>query len=93
MTTFRIQFDEAKNIANQQKHKGISLADAEPVFNDEAALTIQDHDHNEERWVTMGTDAKGRILVVAYTYRDPNFVRIISARLASKNERRQYLET
>lgn len=93
MTTFRIQFDAAKNIANQQKHKGISLADAEPVFNDEAALTLQDHDHNEERWVTMGTDAKGRILVVAYTYRDPNFVRIISARLASKNERRQYLET
>lgn len=63
------------------------------MFNDEAALTLQDHDHNEERWVTMGTDAKGRILVVAYTYRDPNFVRIISARLASKNERRQYLET
>ena len=62
------------------------------MFNDEAALTLQDHDHNEERWVTMGTDAKGRILVVAYTYRDPNFVRIISARLASKNERRQYLE-
>ena len=92
MRTFRIQFDEAKNIANQQKHKGISLADAEPVFYDEAALTIQDHDHDEERWVTIGTDAKGRILVVAYTYRDPHFVRIISARPASRNERRQYLE-
>ena len=72
MRTFRIQFDEAKNIANQRKHKGISLADAEPVFYDEAALTIQDHDHDEERWVTIGTDAKGRILVVAYTYRDPH---------------------
>ena len=94
MKTFRIQYHEAKNIANQQKHRGVSLADAEPVFYDEAALTIQDHDHDhdEERWVTMGTDAKGRVLVVAYTYRDPNFVRIISARLASKNERRQYLE-
>lgn len=53
---------------------------------------MQDHDHGEERWVIMGTDAKGRVLVVAYTYRDPNFVRIISARLASRNERRQYLE-
>ncbi|WP_431702576.1 BrnT family toxin [Pseudomonas sp. BR20] len=92
MKTFRIQYDEAKNIANQQKHKGISLADAEPVFNDEIALTIQDHDHDEERWVTMGTDARGRILVVTYTCRDPNFVRVISARLASKNERRRYLE-
>ncbi|MBH3424854.1 BrnT family toxin [Pseudomonas gessardii] len=92
MRRFRIQYDEAKNIANQQKHKGISLADAEPVFHDETALTIQDHDHDEERWVSMGIDAKGRVLVVAYTYRDPNFVRVISARLASKNERRQYLE-
>jgi uncharacterized DUF497 family protein len=91
MRKFRIQYDEAKNSANQQKHRGISLADAEPVFNDVAALTRQDHDHNEERWVTLGMDAKGRLLVVAYTYRDPNFVRIISARLASKNERSQYL--
>jgi len=92
MRRFRIQYNEAKNIANQQKHKGISLADAEPVFYDETALTIQDHDHDEERWVSMGIDAKGRVLVVAYTYRAPNFVRVISARLASKNERRQYLE-
>ncbi|MGB3126774.1 MAG: BrnT family toxin [Pseudomonas sp.] len=92
MKTLRIQYDEEKNITNQQKHKGINLADAEPVFYDEAALTIQDHDHGEERWVSVGTDAKGRVLVVAYTYRDPNFVRIISARLASKNERRQYRE-
>lgn len=92
MKRFRIQYDETKNIANQQKHKGITLADAEPVFNDEMALTIQDPDHDEERWVTMGSDARGRILVVTYTYRDPNFVRVISARLASRNERRRYLE-
>lgn len=92
MKTFRIQYDNAKNLVNQQKHKGVSLADAEPVFYDEMALTIQDHDHEEERWVIMGTDAKRRVLVVAYTYRDPNFLRVISARLESKNERRQYLE-
>lgn len=92
MKTFRIQYDKAKSIANQQKHKGVSLADAESVFYDEAALTIQDNDHDEERWVIMGTGTKGRVLVVVYTYRDPNFVRIISARLASKNERHQYVE-
>ncbi|ETK13867.1 BrnT family toxin [Pseudomonas sp. FH1] len=92
MRTFRIQYDETKNTANQQKHNGISLVEAEPVFYDEAALTIQDHRHDEERWVIVGSDARGRVLVVAYTYRDPNFVRVISARLASKNERRQYLE-
>jgi uncharacterized DUF497 family protein len=38
----------------------------------------------------MGQDAKGRLLVVAYTWREPNFVRIISARVATKNERRHY---
>ncbi len=92
MKIFEIQYDEAKNVTNLRKHQGVSLADAEPVFSDEAALTIQDRDHDEDRWVTVGQDALGRILVVAYTYRDPHFVRVISARLASKNERRAYLE-
>lgn len=62
------------------------------MFHDERALTFQDEHHDEQRWITIGLDGKGRLLVVAYTYRDPNFVRIISARLATKNERRQYLE-
>jgi uncharacterized DUF497 family protein len=92
MKPFDIQFHKAKNAANKLKHKGISLAETEPVFHDERALTIQDDHHDEARWITIGLDGKGRLLVVAYTYRDPDFVRIISARLASKNERRQYLE-
>lgn len=90
--SFEIQCHKAKNAANKLKHQGISLAETEPVFHDEHALTLQDEDHDEQRWITMGLDGKGRLLVVAYTYRDPNFVRIISARLASKAERRQYLE-
>jgi uncharacterized DUF497 family protein len=61
-------------------------------FYDERALTLQDHHHDEQRWIIRGMDAKGRLLVVAYTYRDPNFVRIISARIATKNERRRYME-
>ncbi|MFY0728042.1 BrnT family toxin [Pseudomonas sp. NFX15] len=92
MKSFEIQFHKAKNAANKLKHHGISLADTEPVFHDERALTLEDTHHDEQRWITLGMDAKGRLLVVAYTYRDPNLVRIISARLASKNERRQYLE-
>jgi uncharacterized DUF497 family protein len=92
MKSFEIQFHRAKNAANKLKHQGISLAETEPVFHDEHALTFQDDHHDEQRWITMGLDGKGRLLVVAYTYRDPNFARIISARLASKNERRQYLE-
>jgi uncharacterized DUF497 family protein len=92
MKSFEIQYHKAKNAANKLKHQGISLAETEPVFHDEHVLTLQDEDHDEQRWITMGLDGKGRSLVVAYTYRDPNFVRIISARLASKAERRQYLE-
>ena len=82
----------ALNAANKLKHPGISLSETEPVFYDERALTFQDLHHDEQRWVIMGMDAKGRLLVVAYTYRDPNFVRIISARIATKNERRRYME-
>ena len=92
MKTIRIQYNHEKNVTNQKKNRGISLADAETVFYDDSALTLEDRDHAEERWVTLGKNTAGQLLVVAYTYRDPHFIRIISARLASKNECRQYLE-
>ncbi|KAF2393959.1 BrnT family toxin [Pseudomonas frederiksbergensis] len=92
MKPFEIQYDKAKNAANKLKHRGVSLAETETVFNDERALTLQDCDHDEQRWIILGQDAKGRVMVVAYTWRDPNFVRIISARTATKNERHQYRE-
>ncbi|MHC8309929.1 BrnT family toxin [Pseudomonas sp. GT1P32] len=92
MKSFEIQFHKAKNAANKLKHQGISLAETEAVFYDERALSLEDNHHDEQRWITMGLDAKGRLLVVAYTWREPNFVRIISARVATKNERRRYLE-
>ncbi|MFJ4588642.1 BrnT family toxin [Pseudomonas moraviensis] len=92
MRSFKIQYDKSKNAANKLKHKGISLAEAEPVFYDERALTLEDNDHDEQRWITLGLDAKGRVLVVAYSYREANVVRIISARLATPSERRAYLQ-
>jgi uncharacterized DUF497 family protein len=58
MKSFEIQFHKAKNAANKLKHKGISLAETEPVFHDERALTIQDDHHNEARWITIGLDGK-----------------------------------
>ena len=73
-------------------HQGVSLAETEAVFHDERALTIEDNHHDEQRWITMGMDAKGRLLVVPHIYRDPNFVRINSACLACIRERHQYLE-
>ncbi|MHC8412032.1 BrnT family toxin [Pseudomonas sp. Hz4] len=92
MKPFEIQYHKAKNAANKLKHQGISLAETEAVFYDERALSLQDNHHDEQRWIIMGQDARGRLLVVAYTYRDPNFVRILSARIATKSERRRYTE-
>jgi uncharacterized protein len=76
--------------SNLRKHN-ITFADAVFVFSDERALTIEDDFPDEERFITIGTDAFGRILVIIYTYRE-NTIRIISARKATAQERKQYEE-
>lgn len=86
----RYQWDRDKALTNRSKH-GIDFADAVSVFSDELAITIFDDHPVEERFITMGMDAMGRILVVVYTMRDDE-IRLISARKATKNERRQYEE-
>ena len=86
------EWDPAKARANFTKH-GVRFADAVTALEDESALTIRDlSSEDEERWVTMGLDASGRLLVVVYTWRDER-VRLISARQATADERRQYEET
>jgi uncharacterized DUF497 family protein len=85
----RITFDPKKDRANQRKH-GISLADVEGVFYDDQALTREDTDHPEERFVTLGMDGFGRLLVVAYHYRDEDQIRVISARHAEPREQKAY---
>ena len=82
-------WDPDKQRANLRKH-GIELADAVAVFRDPLAVTVEDSAHDEQRFVTMGLDALGRILVVVYVYRAPNTIRIISARKADAGERKQY---
>jgi uncharacterized DUF497 family protein len=84
------EWDHNKATSNLKKH-GIDFADAVTVFDDLNAVTINDPDHNEERFVTIAMDAYGRILVVVYTWRG-NVVRLISARKATKYERKQYRE-
>jgi uncharacterized DUF497 family protein len=83
--------DPVKNQINLQKHK-IDLADVEGVFYDDRAITIEDRDHAEERFVTLGIDGFGRLLVVVYHYRDEDEIRVISARPAEPHERREYQE-
>ncbi|MGB5747390.1 MAG: BrnT family toxin [Desulfobacterales bacterium] len=84
------EWDPSKAIANIEKH-GIDFADAVTVFDDFSAVTIDDPDYDEQRFITIAEDSFGRILVVAYTWRG-DIIRIISARKATKRERKHYEE-
>lgn len=83
-----VEWDRRKAAANVEKH-GVDFADAATVLHDELAVTLADDHPSEERYVTIGMDALGRVLVVAYTWRDER-IRPISARTATSAERRQY---
>jgi uncharacterized protein len=80
----RFEWDERKARANLRKHR-VDFADAATIFEDDLAVTMVDEDSEEDRYVTIGMDAVGRVLVVAYTIRDRR-IRIISARRAAKRE-------
>ena len=85
------EWDPGKARLNARKH-GISFADAVASLEDEGALTMRDpFSDEEERWVTLGLDALGRVLVVVYTWRGES-VRLISARKATPREHRRYEE-
>ncbi len=82
------QWSENKAEANIVNHK-IDFVDAVGVFEDLNALTIDDPHPYEQRFLTIGLDFLSRVLVVSYTWRNDS-IRIISARKATKKERRQY---
>lgn len=85
-----IEWDKIKARTNRAKH-GVSFADAAIVLNDPLSLTIdEDTSTQEERFVNIGMDGQGRLLVVVYVYRGENTIRLISARRATNNERMQY---
>jgi uncharacterized DUF497 family protein len=82
-------FDPEKNAANIAKH-GVSLADGDGVLHDPLALTIEDDSaQGELRWVTIGTNSFGSVMVVVWTGRGED-VRFISVRKAEPRERRSY---
>lgn len=74
--------------SNLKKH-GIDFANAVSVLEDERAVTISDEQPDEERFVTIGMDSFGRILVLVYTSRR-NRIRIIAARKATSKEINEY---
>lgn len=83
-----VEWDPRKAAANLKKH-GVDFADAASVLHDEQAVTIREDDEGEERYVTIGMDALGTVLVVVYTWRGDR-PRLISARKAGPTEREQY---
>ena len=86
----KYQWDKNKAASNLQKH-GIEFADAVSVFSDDLAITIPDNRFAEDRFVTIGMDAFGRILVVVFTWHSED-IRLISARSAERRKRKQYEE-
>jgi len=88
MVHVEYEWDSKKAALNLKKHE-VSFADAVTVFADDRALTFGDSQPDEERHITLGMDALAQVLVVVYTWRGDR-IRIISARRATPNERRQY---
>jgi uncharacterized DUF497 family protein len=84
------EWDDSKAEANERKH-GVSFAEAATVFGDPLAVTFFDPDHSDEedRFLSIGMSADGRVIILSHTDRDDR-IRIISARQASRSEREGY---
>ncbi|MBA3533002.1 MAG: BrnT family toxin [Ardenticatenales bacterium] len=84
------EWDENKAQTNLNKH-GISFDEAQTVFTDNFSIMITDPNHSddEERLIIIGRANTGTLLVVVYTERDAK-IRLISARKATREERRKY---
>jgi len=86
------EWDPAKTRRNERKH-GLSLEEAATVFGDPLTISFHDPDHSTEeaRWLTIGSSSSGRLVVVSHTERAGR-VRLISAREATRRERKIYEE-
>lgn len=95
LVNYRFEWDPAKAKANQRKH-GVSFQKAATIFTDPNQISIFDDEHSdsETRWVTIGADNAGNLLVVVHTYRanadGDAGIRLISARRANRREVEQY---
>lgn len=88
----RFAWDQTKADLNLRKH-GVSFEEAVTVFADENGRLKHDPDHSQEedRFILLGFSVKLRMLIVCHAYRENDeVIRIISARKATSNERKQY---
>ena len=100
MSEIRFTWDETKNASNQRKHDGIAFELAARVFCDPLRLTRQDRIKGYEmRWQTIGSVYGVTVLLVAHTITEEGAdgklvetIRIISARRATRSERKRYEE-
>jgi len=85
-----VEWDPVKARMNLRQHR-VSFLEAVTVFSDPLGITIFDpeHSHEEDRYITIGASASGRILMVAHTDRAER-IRIINARKLTRSERRAY---
>jgi uncharacterized protein len=86
----QFEWDDEKATLNERKH-GVSFSEAMTIFGDPLALTgyAPDHSTDEDRYITMGHAITGRLLIVSHTDREQR-IRIISARDATRRERKDY---
>lgn len=88
------EWDQDKNRRNWLKHK-VSFQEAVQVFDDSNALLFSDDDHStahERRYILLGISGFSRVIIVIHSEYADNVIRIISARMATKNERKSYEE-
>ena len=92
--TLRFEWDKKKAESNLKKHK-VGFDEATTAFDDPLAHIFEDEDHSEEedREILIGQSTLKRLLVVCFVERAENLIRIFSARLADKKERKKYEES
>ena len=88
----KFEWDSQKAALNLKKH-GVTFEEATTVFRDTLSATDHDPDHStgDDRFITFGLSSSGRLLVVSHTERKDG-IRIISARPATKREKKIYEE-
>ena len=91
------EWDDRKNTANERKH-GVGFFEATTVFDDPLAVSVPDAEHSvdEERWITIGTSSRARLIVVVHVRKlshvADEVIRLVSARMATGRERKVYTE-